>query len=241
MSTDRPDKTESPYTLMPGTFQIETSLYSISEDKSVASGGAKDTTKVVINDLHLRAGVTENGEIQFMIPSYIEEEIRSSGNRNRAYGVGDLVARYRHNMAGNAGGDFAWAVMPYLKVPTANEPLGTDEIEGGLYFPFGFKLPNEWSMGTMFGLHHAFDGDDDWRTDYEMTWVFSRSLVADLSGFFELYSRFSDQASYRAESTFDVGLTWQWAEDLQADAGIFLGITEAAIDQEYFLGLSWRI
>lgn len=240
MSADRPDKVESAYTILPGNFQVETTLYSLSQDESDSGGQSIETKVVNINDFHLRMGVSLNGEIQFMLPTHIEEKKVVNGNSDTVFGAGDLTVRYRQNLHGNDSGGFAYAIMPYAKFPTAKAEFTNDRVEGGVMFPFNFSLPDQWEMGTMLTLERAFNQDDEtWRSDTIVTWVFSRNLFGNVDGFFELYSQFSDDQDQAAIGTFDFGLAWQFTERLQLDAGMFIGLTEAAQDQVSFAGLAW--
>ena len=67
--------------------------------------------------------------------------------------------RLKHNLWGNDDGSTALAVMPFIKLPTANGDLGNGEFEGGLIVPFGFEGPAGWACAVMAELD--LEADDD--------------------------------------------------------------------------------
>ena len=238
LSTDRPDKTESPYTVDAGHFQVESEIISVSTDETGDGDAQTETTAININNINLKAGVTGNSDIQLVIPTYVEVKTESNGNENTESGTGDIQIRYKYNIYGNDEGDFAFGIMPYVKMPTAKDELSNGEYEGGIMFPFAFYLPNEWSMGTMLQVDNRYSEDDTRNTDYIMTWTFGRPIAGDLSGFIELFTQTSDQKVAAPVTTFDFGFTYKAASRVQLDAGAFIGMTEAADDLATFAGIS---
>lgn len=238
MSTDRPDKTESAYTLSPGRFQFEATIYSYSEDKSDSLDKRQRTQNIA--DLQIRAAATENGEAQLMMPAFTKEDIKDNQGKTHTSSAGDIVLRYRQNIHGNdRSSHFAWAIMPYTKLPAGK--FSNDVVEGGIMFPTAIELDNKWSMGAMLDLSHAYNEEENsWRTDYITTWALSRSFTERLNGFIELYNQVSDDTSQAAVSTFDFGVTWQQTKDLQLDLGSFIGLTDAAVDETFFTGVAMR-
>jgi hypothetical protein len=64
--TDRPDKTESPYTVDAGHFQLETDLVTFMRDQE-----KEDVSELTMyNFINLKAGLTNNIDLQVLIPSY---------------------------------------------------------------------------------------------------------------------------------------------------------------------------
>jgi hypothetical protein len=237
-ATDRPDKTESPYTVDAGRFQFETDLMNqtFNDDDGVK------TTQNTYNNIILKAGLTHNMDFQLIVPTFVEERTETATSQKNQRGMGDTLLRLKINMFGNDEGDFAWGLIPNLKLPTAGAGLGNDHLEGGLLIPFAFKLPEDFSMGVMLGIDHfRNDADSGSETSYVMTWTIGHSIVGDLSGFIEVYNQFSDRSSSEAEATLDFGLTYVFAENWMVDAGYFRGITHAAPDRQCFVGLSARL
>ena len=57
--------------------------------------------------------------------------------------------RLKKNISGNADGDFTWALMPGVKIPTAQGELGNHEWEPTLMLPISIHLPSAWSLSRM--------------------------------------------------------------------------------------------
>src|SRR3954468_7562387 len=122
METDRPDKTESPITVDAGHYQLEMDLATYTADRSkhekVDAWG--------IAPVNLKIGVFSNLDLQLVVETYNVEETtdRDTGHTKRASGFGDTTMRAKYNFWGNDGGPTAFAVMPFLKLPTASHDLG---------------------------------------------------------------------------------------------------------------------
>jgi hypothetical protein len=143
METDRPDVTESPVTVDAGHFQLETDLVRVIREKSET----KQTNTFLINQMNLKIGLTGSTAIQIGFQTYgrqSETEL-DSGEKTVTKGHGDLTLRVKQNLIGNDGGNFAMAVLPYVKFPTSK--YEDSRFEGGLIVPMQYKLPGEWNLG----------------------------------------------------------------------------------------------
>jgi hypothetical protein len=240
LSTDRPDKTESPYSVAAGHVQIETDIVVHSIDKTESAGVKTKTTSTTYNNLNFKLGISDNTDLQFVIPSYVKSETKQSGSVvSESSGIGDLTLRYKINLYGNDEGPFSFGIMPYVKLSTGDDELTNNKTEGGLMLPFAIELPKGWSMGTMFQVDNKYnESSDSRRTDYIITWTLGHDIIGDLAGFFELYSQYSDHSSQNAVATFDLGLTYAITDRIQLDGGAFFGMTEDTEDSVYFLGIS---
>jgi hypothetical protein len=56
-------------------------------------------------------------------------------------GLGDTVVRFKFNLLGNDDGDLAFALLPYVKIPTANSQIGNGATEGGIVGILSTNLP----------------------------------------------------------------------------------------------------
>src|SRR5215204_270598 len=133
ISTDRPDVTESPYTVDAGHFQVEMSLIEYVYD---------DDDDTQINEFsfapsNLKVGLLNNVDVQFVLDPYVYQRVHTPAGESTNDGFGTAQARLKVNVWGNDGGDTALAVMPFVQFPTARNDLGgTDHMEGGLIIPF---------------------------------------------------------------------------------------------------------
>ena len=258
LSSDRPDVTESPYTVDAGHFQVELSFFEYARD----GGGAVKELDVL--PFNLKVGLTNNVDLQLVVTPFVHADTEFDGRfggvfENSESGFGPVELRAKINLWGNDGGgapfdlpsnfsegarerfgDSALAVMPYVRFPTGEEDLGfADEVEFGVIVPFATPLNEEWDLGLMAELAFARPADDN-GTDVELlhTASFSRDLGGRLGGYGEYIGVVSSGARYIA--ALGVGLTYSLSRDAQLDAGVNVGITDEAEDARFFTGLTYR-
>lgn len=242
MSTDRPDKTESPYTVDAGHFQIELDLVNYSYDRH---NPARDGTLVrtwAIAPLNLKVGLLNNLDVQLVLQphTYVHTSDPAAGV-SRQRGFGDLVTRVKWNLWGNDGGATAFALMPYFKLPTNQDQLGNHSVEGGLIAPLAVELPAGWGMGLMTQLDVVRDTrSSGYHPEFVNTVTFGHDIIGDLGGYVEFFSSVSAERGASWVGTVDLGLTYALTKNLQLDAGINIGVTRAADDFNPFVGLSFR-
>jgi hypothetical protein len=227
LSTDRPDTTESPYSVDAGHFQFESEIAAWTRD-----GG--DFTEYSLGELNAKYGLNASTDLQVVLPFYTHV-------RDGDEGFGDIQLRLKRNLWGNDGGTTALAVMPYVKLPTARGDLGNDDFEGGLIVPFGFDGPADWSCAVMGELDLASDEDS---SGYNVLGLVSATASHDLTectaAFFEIVGIFSPETSDEHEAYFNSGMTWAVTDTIQLDGGVRVGLTNAATDSSPFLGLSTK-
>lgn len=231
LSTDRPDVTESPYSVDAGHLQIEMDIVSHTRDRHTPErdGGSESWSFANTN---LKLGLTNRIDLQFVVPVY--QRIRSGPS-----GFGDITIRLKANLWGNDAGDTALAVMPFVKIPSAEDGLGNGKVEAGIIIPFAAQLPREWNFGAMLEVDFLSDEDGSGRqTDFVTSLTFSHAIVGELGGYLELVSVIGTESDWVA--TFNTGLTFGVSDNVQLDAGINVGLTRAAEDLTPFLGLSIR-
>ena len=239
MSTDRPDKTESAYTVDAGHFQIEMDLatYSYRND-----AGTK-TRVTNIAPFNLKVGLLNHVDLQLVFENYlnVRERNSASGESQKQEGIGDLTSRLKVNLWGDDGGDSALAVMPFVKFPTNSNGLGNDSYEGGVIFPLTLKLRESWALGVMTEIDVVRDDDDSGNhADFVNSASLSHDFDAAIGAYLEFYSLVSSEDSSDWVGTVDSGITYGVNEDLQLDCGINVGVTSAADDLNPFVSLSWR-
>src|SRR5678815_4094255 len=70
MSTDRPDKKESAYTVDAGHFQFETDLVSYTRERDRSGGGDMRTDAYAIAPVNLKLGLLNNVDLQIVLDTY---------------------------------------------------------------------------------------------------------------------------------------------------------------------------
>jgi hypothetical protein len=243
MSTDRPDKTESAYTVDAGHFQIESDLVSYSYDHATEDGANTRVDAWAVAAINFKVGLLNNVDLQTVVESYnhITTDDLAAGQKTRQSGLGDITSRIKINLWGNDGGKTALAVMPYIKFPTSQDEIGNESIEAGLIVPMAVELPGGLGMGLMTQVDFVRDADDsDLHPEFVNTVTIGRKLIGNLGGYIEFFSAVSTEDDSDWVGTFDVGLTYGFTENIQLDAGINIGVTRSADDFNPFVGLSYR-
>lgn len=241
MSTDRPDKTESAYTVDAGHFQLEMDLVTYTRDRERIGGVTHKLEAWAIAPVNLKVGLWNRADLQLILETYNHVSERPGGSRVTRRGFGDLTTRFKYNLWGNDGGKTAFAAMPYLKFPTSQDGHGNDSVEGGLILPLAIELPRGFGLGLMTQFDCVRDADDrGYHAEFVNTITVSRDLVGNLGGYVEFFSLVSAERGSKWIGTLDLGLTYAVSENIQLDAGVNIGVTKSADDWNPFLGLSWR-
>jgi hypothetical protein len=233
-ATDRPDKTESPYSVDAGHFQFETDIANYSKD----TVGGEKTETLNINFINLKMGLTNRTDLQVVFGNYVRQTTSTGGTLS---GLGDLSIRYKINLYGNDQGDFAIGLMPFATLPTATNGLGSGSVEGGLLVPFALDLPADFSSGGMFQINMAKDEiGNRYHPELIGSVTAGHSIVGELSSYVEFFAQQSTETGAPLAATFDIGFTYMLVPNWQLDFGVNLGVTDAADDVNPFLGLSAR-
>src|SRR5207249_6849307 len=107
--------------------------------------GAADSQKIRrepsgIPPLLLQAGLFNLIDLELALRPYNIAHARLGTNSLTGRGFGDTTVRLKANIWGNDGGRTAFAVMPFLTLPTRDKDLGESRVEGGLILPFSLRL-----------------------------------------------------------------------------------------------------
>jgi hypothetical protein len=243
MSTDRPDQTESPYTVDAGHFQVELDFLTATLDHDRTGGGDVRTTVWGVAPINLKAGLLNNVDIQFVLDTYVKAkaEDRMAGTVDRTSGVGDLQTRLKVNLWGNDGGTTALALMPFVKWPLGESDLRNGKTEGGIIIPLGIELPRGWSMCVMTEFDFVRNAaNDGYATDFVNSITFAHDIVGKLGGYAEFFSVVSSEQRAPWQGQADVGFTYALSDNSQFDFGCNFGVTRSAPDFNPFAGFSFR-
>ncbi|TAD76302.1 MAG: transporter [Sphingomonadales bacterium] len=241
-TTDRPDVTESPFTVDPGHFQIETTLFGHARSRADAAGIVTDTFE--FGTTNLRLGLTDRLEVDFVWQPYGILDQRGGGVDER--GIGSVTLRAKYNLWGNDGparpGDTAVALLPYVTLPTdGNNGIGESEVAFGLIVPLAINLGGGMGLGLN-GAANFTRSDVD--PTYDAAVLTSASLAYEwnevLGSYAEVVWEFSRNDPAGDIVTFNTGLTIGLGEDWQLDMGVNVGATRAADSIASFIGISAR-
>ncbi len=236
MSTDRPDTTESGYTVPGGMFQVEMSFFDYSRDADATQGTASD--QWIYGQVNFKAGLTQGTDLQVIVNSHAIAGESERGDITRTSGFGDITVRLKKNLWGNDSGPSALAIMPYVTIPTHTN-VSDEAWAGGLVMPLSITLSDRISLGLMAQTDVVHDAETN---GYDLEWLHSAtlgvSLTEKLGMYVELVGIAGEDANYQA--LFDNGFTFAVTDSLVFDAGVRIGMNRAAPDFGVFTGMSAR-
>jgi len=224
LSTDRPDTTESPYTVDAGHFQFEMEIGAMTRDGGDTSYG--------LGELNAKYGLNTCTDLQFVLPLY-------NHIVGGAEGFGDMQIRVKRNLWGNDEGETALAVMPFIQLPTGADGISSDGVEGGIIVPFGFQGAGGWSYGVQAEVGLIADNAGSGQNLYLLnSTTAAHALTEKIGVFFELVSIFSEGSEATCEYYFNSGLTYGVTDTLQFDGGVHVGLSNDSEDFTPFVGVS---
>lgn len=238
-ATDRPTKSYSPITVDAGHFQYEADWLSWTYSR-------RDTTtsNFLVMDPTFKVGLTAKTDLELVLAplNYNNTHDRVAGTHNTAAGFGDVTARLKYNIIGDDGGDYALAVTPYVKAPTAAHNVGNNHWEGGFYVPFSVALPDDFTLALMTEAdvqeNAALNG---YHMNYQNLVNVSHSVFTDaLTGSVEFWSDANNDQGASDQYTADVALAWSLSPNVQLDSGVNFGLSRAASDFQPYIGISQR-
>ncbi|HVY84304.1 MAG TPA: transporter [Caulobacterales bacterium] len=212
----RPGTTESPIAVPTGHWQIETEIASYSDSDGGDSWSALATS--------FRYGLA---------PSWDAEAIVAPINHaDGDTGFGDLTLRVRKQFTGLNGESPSLALIGYVTLPTAEDGLGEDHVEGGVIATSGITISDRASLTLTAGAGSVSDGDDD-HLSLSGGAAYSYSFTEATGGYIEI---FGEHVDGETAATLDIGATHLIGERTQLDAGVDIGLNRNADDARFFLG-----
>ena len=243
LATDRPDKTENPYTVDAGHYQLELDLVNYTYDHDNSAGVDRTVRSLAIVPFNFKVGLLNNLDLQFIAETFTTQKTEDHNLRSteKISGFGDVTVRGKMNIWGNDGGKTGFGVIAFAKFPTNQHGLGNDAVEGGVILPLEIKLPRDWDLGLMTEVDGRQNSNNsDYHAEFINTITVGHPIVGTLEGYVEFYSSVSQEKGMDWIGTFDVGVTYKVRPNVQLDAGVNIGITDAADDLNPFLGLTIR-
>jgi hypothetical protein len=246
MTTDRPDTTESPFTVDAGHVQIETNVIGYARsrpdmDGAVTSGYEFATTNV-------RIGLTNDVEASFVWQPYGSVRTRQADPLDivRKTGTGGVDIRGKLNLWGNdtfgKPGATALALLPYVTVPTdRHNGISPEFVEGGLIVPYAIKLSEKFGLGINAGLSwNKGDAEASYHNEYLASASLSYEWNEKLGSYYEVAARFHTEDARGDVIYLGTGFAYKLTKNVQLDAGVNFGVTSAADRINPFVGISIR-
>jgi hypothetical protein len=238
-STDRPTKSNVPYTVDAGHFQYETDLVNFSHK---VTGSVHTNTSLVPNPT-FKVGVTNNADLEVNVPlAGVHAFSSSTGPSSTIWGMGDTFVRAKVNLWGNDGGSSAAALTPYVKAPSAPLGIGNGAVEEGLLAPVAFSLPNNFTLLLVPEIDALRDSADDGR---HLNVIFdvnlSREVIKNVTAYAEFWADYNDDPVIKTtQLSFDIALAWTVFPNVQLDVGANFGLNAVTPAIQVYAGVSQR-
>jgi len=233
--TDRPDVTESAYTVDAGHFQVESDAYKLTVNKH---DGVR-TSESSFNAANLKIGLSNSTDLQLVLPFYVEERTSINGvhTDTKRSGFNDFTLRLKKNIWGNDEGKSALAVMPFVNAETGDDVEGR-RIEGGVVVPFNLELSDTWNFGAQ-GQFSLLRNED---RKYDKELLNSVTVSKDFSNTTTAFAE-SHYTYNFSERHFEIylngGVSYSITDNFKLDLGVNYGLKKGT-DHIYFLGYSFR-
>lgn len=156
-------------------------------------------------------------------------------------GSGDTTVRLKWSLWGNDGEASAFALMPYVKLPSASAGFGNGLIEGGIVAPLELGGPADFGLGLLAQVDLVGDDEAEYRPAFLFTGTVSHELLGAAEVFVEVEALFPSTTIDDAAIALNSGLSYPVGDDLVIDAGARVGLSPAAQDLAVFVGASFHL
>jgi hypothetical protein len=242
ISPDRPDKTDSPFTVDAGHYQLELDFANFTYNAPNSQNGNVKSDAYQLAPMNVKVGVFNNVDLQLVLQpwSWQQSKNETTGAVTTDSGFGDTTLRAKVNLIGNDGGFFALALIPYVTLPTAQDYLGAGGMEGGVGIPYAFDVPN-WDVGFQTTVScYRNDFGDGYHADIANSVSVGHAVIGALEYHVEFYSSVSTEQNSGWVGTVDTWFTYQLNKNLIFDSGVYIGVTAAADNWHPWIGMTWR-
>jgi hypothetical protein len=239
--TDRPPKANLPCTVDAGHFQYESDMF----NWTYAHTGDIAVNTYLYTNPTFKLGLTNRIDLELGMAPLETVSAKGALGKQSLTGVGDLFVRTKVNLAGPEGGDFQAALIPYVKIPTAQPGIGNKAVEGGVIAPISFALPQDFTLlldPEIDILRNAANAGR--HANFQTLANLSHALSGTVTGYIELWGQVDNDPTVAAkQASLDLSLAWvAWTDlpNLQFDIGSNIGLTSATPRIQAYVGISQR-
>ena len=239
LATDRPDQTESPYTVDAGRLQLEMDFLQMTLER--AGGGATRIASWSATPFNLKLGLLNNVDVQLVLNPYahLRVETANAPGARTASGFGNVATRVKVNLWGNDEGRTAFGVMAFVAWPLPASAIRSGRTDWGLIFPFAVNIREGWDLGAMTRLDVLADPDGSRHAYLVNSVTVGHPLTNRLGMYVEALAAlgFGDSEWL---GQLDVGWTYAVRDTIRLDWGMNVGLVGSAPALQPFAGLSVR-
>ncbi len=223
--TDRPDFTESPFTVAPGRVQLEMG-FTYARDGS----GAGRTESFEAPEALFRIGLADRWELRIEAPNFAWTDDDSGDDSGATdFGVGCKFA-----LTAQDGAVPAMAVLATLSFPTGDDAFTQDALVPEFRWAWTYDLPEGWSLAGNLGLALPEDEQDDLYTEFLASVSLGIPLADRWGAYLEYFGFYPAGGATGAENYADAGVTFLLTDDVQLDARVGMGLNGRA--EDFFCG-----
>lgn len=240
-NTDRPTKSNVPYTVDAGHIQYEGDIFIHGFDNT--STPDTQVSSWIIGNPTFKLGLLNNVDLEVNFSAYnsIETRTVSTGATSMVSGFGDVFTRFKVNLWGNDGGPTAMALIPYVKIPTAATGVGNRFAEGGLIAPLAVSLPAGFGSIVMGEFDYLKNPNDNfYHANFPALINVNHKIGETVTAYAEIYANWSTHQDVRDVYTVDFAIAWSPRPNFQLDLGVNIGLVSAAAPYQIYAGIAQR-
>lgn len=222
--------TEAPTTVAPGQWLVEADLVSVAYDRHTYQRDGVHFRSTYLGSTLLSTGLVERLDVQFGLELWREEQATSNGAVERGRGLGDAWLRAKWNFAGDEATGPAWALLPYVKLPLADETIGNGHTEPGMALVYGRPLAGGKALNGMIGLDWLDDGDGTRSPTGYGSMSVTRPCGQATCCYLETVASVNWHTPREWSGECGVGLTHTTKRGLCLDLALYIGVTRSAPD-----------
>lgn len=239
MNTDRPDVTETPYTVDAGHFQFEFDIVNFYRH---SLGRERRETDILLLSGIAKVGVTDFADFEVIFSAnqwHFPDRRAGLGDAAESrVGLGDIGFRAKFNLFGNSHEKYGLAFVPSILLPLPNQASG-EAFALGITLIWAVELLDGIGLGgqvehfRLYGLDRQYLFSEWWGT-IEVGFA----LTERLSSFMEYVAIVGENDAYF--HTFNAGAIFEVTPSFRLDAAVNVGLNERS-PISFFLGFSFRL
>lgn len=229
------DVTETPFPIDKGSLFVETDFIRSSMDTS----NDVRTTTTIFGETLIGYGLTPRIELQTALVPYAHETVRFENMETTSTGGGNVALRANINLLRTEKDTFGLSILPFTHLPVGYGHFQVDQIHGGVAIPVAWTIAKGWSVSAMGVFEHIDAGvgsNHDWAVSTTISLDFS--VTETVGAYVELTNLGESSDLKRWGTTSNFGVLISLNRTMDFTAGLNLGLTEPAYDQEFFLRLT---
>ncbi len=227
ISTDRPDFTETPDSVAVGRAQLETGYtYTLRED----------TQTHTLPEALLRIGLFQSVEARIAWAGWVWE--RAGGTTTD--GAADLNLGFKVHLFDGEGLVPSLGFIGQTSVPVGEAPSGEDDFVPEGKLAWAYDLTDSISLAGNLNLAAPVSDGGDRYPEFGASVSLAVGLTDRLGLFVEYFGAYPAGRGPTPEHSANTGITFLLTPDMQIDARIGAGLSDAADDLFAGVGLSIR-